>query len=211
MPQTSHTHAKLHTIRFDDVKINRVIRFLIFSDIMIMSGWGFINPILAVFIADQVVGGSLELAGGAIMAYFFVKSILQLPVSRYLDSARGERDDFWFMIIGTATITFSAFLYIWATKPWHVYTLQIMHGVGAAMNYPSWQAIFTRHIDKHEESFEWSLYYTAIDMGSAFAAAAGGYIAQTWGYPMVFMVVGVTNFIGTSLLFFVRRNMLRVT
>lgn len=31
------------------LKISRVVQFLTYSDIMMLSGWGLINPILAVF------------------------------------------------------------------------------------------------------------------------------------------------------------------
>jgi len=48
---------------------------------MMLSGWGLINPILAVFISEQVVGGGVELAGMAATVYFVVKSVVQIPVA----------------------------------------------------------------------------------------------------------------------------------
>ncbi|OQA83444.1 MAG: hypothetical protein BWY29_00302 [Microgenomates group bacterium ADurb.Bin238] len=63
------------------LKISRVVQFLTYSDIMMLSGWGLINPILAVFISEQVVGGGVELAGMAATVYFVVKSVVQIPVA----------------------------------------------------------------------------------------------------------------------------------
>ena len=61
-------------------------------------------------------------------------------------------------------------------------------------------AIFTRHIDKNEEGFEWSLYYTTTDLGAALAAGIGGLMAASFGYNMVFLVVGVMSLVGTAFL-----------
>src|SRR4030067_3652204 len=135
---------------FSGVKINKVIEYLTFSDILIMSGWGLISPIIAVFFTEQIIGGSVQLAGFASAAYFLTKSIVQIPVARYIDLRRGEWDDYKVMIAGSLLITLSAFLYIFIKYPWQVFVVQIIYGVGGAFSYPSWLAIFTRHIDKKE-------------------------------------------------------------
>mgnify|MGYP005853312083 FL=1 len=191
------------------LKISRVVQFLTYSDIMMLSGWGLINPILAVFISEQVVGGGVELAGMAATVYFVVKSVVQIPVARWNDKRRGERDDYWVMIIGSLLIALSAFLYIGVRYPWQVYAVQIVGGLGGALSYPSWLAIFTRHIDKQSEVLEWSLYYTATDLGAALTAGLGGYIAASFGYSLLFGVVGVSSLLGTAFLAGVAQEMKR--
>jgi MFS family permease len=183
-----------------NLKINKVIRFLTYSDILILSGWGLINPILAVFFSDQIVGGSLAVAGLASTIYFIVKSFVQIPIARLIDAKRGEWDDFWIMTIGSLLISVSGFLFIFATTPIHVYLIQIVNGLGGALSYPGWLAIFTRHIDKRSEGFEWSLYYTATDLGAALSAGLGGYLATNLGYRPMFAIVGTLSLFGTLLL-----------
>lgn len=182
------------------LKINRVIQFLTYSDILMLSGWGLVNPILAVFFTDRIVGGSIAIAGIASTIFFFTKSILQIPIARAIDAKKGEWDDFWIMVVGSLLISFSAFLFIFARFPWHIYLIQIVSGIGCALSYPGWLAIFTRHIDRNHESLEWSLYHTAIDLGSALTAALGGFIAITFGYQNLFAVVGVLSLLGTAFL-----------
>lgn len=191
------------------LKISRVVQFLTYSDIMMLSGWGLINPILAVFISEQVVGGGVELAGMAATVYFVVKSVVQIPVARWNDNRRGEWDDHWVMIIGSLLITLSAFLYIGVKYPWQVYAVQVIGGLGGALSYPSWLGIFTRHIDKQSEALEWSLYYTATDLGAALTAGLGGYIAASFGYSLLFGVVGVSSLLGTAFLAGVAQEMKR--
>jgi len=50
------------------------------------------------------------LAGLASTVYLITKSIFQIPVARVIDKKKGERDDFWFMIVGSLLITLSAFM-----------------------------------------------------------------------------------------------------
>jgi MFS family permease len=185
---------------FYGLKVNKIIEYLTISDIVLLSGWGMVTPIIAVFFAENIEGGSVALAGLASTVYFLTKSILQLPFARYIDKKKGEWDDYIMMVAGTLTISLCAFLYIIASLPWHVMAIQVIYGIGGALSYPSWVAIFTRHIDKNEEGFEWSLYYTTTDLGAAAAAGIGGLMAASFGYNTVFLVVGIMSLAGTAFL-----------
>lgn len=49
--------------------INKVIRVLILSDVIILTGLGFVSPIFAIFIADNIQGGDVRVAGFAASIY----------------------------------------------------------------------------------------------------------------------------------------------
>lgn len=191
------------------LKVNRVIEFMTVSDFMMLSGWGLISPIIAVFFTNQIVGGSVALAGLASTAYFLTKSVLQIPIARFIDMRKGEFDDYWVMMAGSFIITISAFSYIFIKYPWQVIAVQMLYGIGGALSYPSWLAIFTRHIDRKEEGFEWSIYYTATDIGAALTGGLGGLLAAAYGYKLVFVIVGVMSLIGTFFLSGVTRELKR--
>ncbi|MBU3957334.1 MFS transporter [Patescibacteria group bacterium] len=183
-----------------NISINKVIRFLTLSDILMLSGWGLINPIFAVFVTDQIQGGNVEMAGLAITVFLLTKSLVQMPIAWLIDKKRGEIDDFWVMIIGSLIISLSAFLFIFANNIFHVLLIQVISGFGSALSYPSWLAIFTRHLDTHKEGFEWSLYFTATDLGGALVAGLGGVIANYLGFQPLFLLVGLLSFLGTAFL-----------
>ncbi len=190
--------------RFD---INVVVQFLTYSDILMMSGWGLVLPIISVFFSDQIAGGDVKFAGLASTVYFIVKSVVQIPVARMVDKHRGEKDDFWVMVVGSMLISLSAFLYMFATTRAHVYGIQVLYGIGGALSYPTWLAIFTRHVDKNREGLEWSLYYTSVDVGSALTAGLGGLLAASFGYQFLFWLVGVSSIAGTMFLIGIREEM----
>ncbi len=185
---------------FKGVTINTVVQYLTYSDVLMVMGWGLVSPIIAVFITEQVKGGSLELVGLSTTVYFLIKSLVQVPIARFIDLKHGEKDDFWCMIAGSFLISIAAFAYIWVKYPWQVYVVQIINALGSALSYAAWQAIFTRHIDKHEEGLEWSLYYTSTDLAGALAAALGSLIAAKFGYYWVFLLVGIGSLGGTMFL-----------
>ena len=171
--------------------INKVIKILTFSDVLLLTGFGFITPIFAIFITQKIQGGGVEVAGFAMAIYWGVKSILQIPFGRYLDKVRGERDDLWFVVIGNILAALAVFGYIFCYLPWHLYLCQGIYSLGMAMNIPGWSAIFTRHIDKGKEAFEWSTRSTFIGIGAAISGALGGVIAAKFGFNVLFIGVGI--------------------
>src|SRR3989344_5393239 len=43
--------------------MNPIVRMLVISDFFVLAGIGFLGPILPIFIADQIPGGSVKVAG----------------------------------------------------------------------------------------------------------------------------------------------------
>jgi len=189
---------------FQGVKINKIIKGIAFSDFFIVSGFGLIAPIFAVFATDQIGSGDLGVAGFALACYAITKSILQIPIGRFLDMREGEADDYRVMIAGSAMAASVPFLYMLVGNPLQLYFVQVLYGIAGAMVYSSNSAIFTRHVDKNEVGLENSLYFTLTDFGSAIAAAFGGILAQTFGFYLVFIAAGCANIIGVLIIGFLR-------
>ncbi|MEK7211423.1 MAG: MFS transporter [Patescibacteria group bacterium] len=188
--------------------VNRFIKIMIFADFLVLSAFGFIGPIMAVFITAELTDGSLKVAGIASMIFLVTKSLLQIPIAKYIDKNRGEWDDFYTMIAGYFIITAIPFLYLFISDARQLYLAQFIYGIGGALAYPGWVSIFARHIDKGKTGFEWSLYSTTVSIGMGLAAFAGGYLADKFGFYVVFILVGIFSFLGTLGLLFIRKEIL---
>ncbi len=192
--------------------INIVIKFLIASDLFLSSAWGFISPIFAIFILKNIVAGDVvkgaEVAGFTALIYWIVKSFSQVPISRYLDNIHGEKDDYWFMVLGLFITGLTPFGFLISFLPWHIYVFQVLHALGMALFVPSWNAIFTRHIDKNRLAFEWGMDSTCMGLGAGITAGLGGIIAATFGFKIVLILVGVFTIISSFLLLFVHKHIL---
>ena len=191
--------------------INKIIRIFIVSDFFLNCGWGLLAPIFSIFIVQNITAGSItegaKIAGFAALFYWITKSILQIPIGRYLDKNHGEKDDFWFVFFGTFLTGLVPFGLLISSLPWHIYIFQILHGIGMAMSLPSWLAIFTRHIDKGKEAFEWGMESTSIGIGAGLAGALGGIVVTFFGFKIIFVLVGAFTIFSTLLILIVRKEM----
>jgi MFS family permease len=183
--------------------MNRTIKLLIASDIFVLTGFGLISPILAIFIKDNLVGGSIFAAGLASALYLIVKSIVQLPFSRYVDSH--DHNVKW-LVIGTFFVAVTPIVYLLATNVTHLYIAQIIYGIGSGLAYPTWLGLFSTHLDKKHESFEWSLYSTLVCIGVAITAAVGAAIANFAGFQFAFLLVWFMSLIGCFILIGLERK-----
>lgn len=176
--------------------VNKVIRVLVLGDIVFFSAFGLIGPIFAVFVTNQIAGATIATVGFAATINLLVRALLQMPVARYIDKHKGEKDDFLFMVAGSMLLSIVPFVYIFVTLPMHLYLAQVILGIGGALTNPGWFAIFTRHIDKGKEGTEWTLENVGIGLASAGAAALGGIMAERFGFHNLFLVVGILSLIG---------------
>ncbi len=169
---------------------------MVLGDIMFFSAYGLIGPIFAVFITNQIAGATIATAGFAATINLLVRALLQMPVARYIDRHKGEKDDFKFMVAGSTLISIVPFAYLFVTTPWHLYLAQVVLGIGGALANPGWFAIFTRHIDKGKEGTEWTLENVGVGLAAAGTATIGGVLAQYFGFNNLFLIVGILSFLG---------------
>ncbi len=190
--------------------INKLIKTLIISDFFLNLGWGFLSPIFAIFILEKIANNgpaqAAQIAGLSALFYWIPKSFFEIPIGIYLDKKHGERDDFWFMVIGIFIIAFVPIGYFFSTAPWHIYFFQVVYAAGMAMALPSWLAIFTRHIDKGKEAFEWGMETTSIGTGAGIAGGLSGILVAVLGFKMLFVFVSVFTIISAILLLFVKNS-----
>lgn len=188
--------------------LNKIIKILIFYDLALLFGWGLIAPILAIFITRQIKGGDVMVAGIAIGVYWLLKSILQVPVGRYLDKQPGERDDYLALVGGTFLASLVPIGFVFATLAWHLYVLQVFHAIGMALALPAWCGIFTRHIDKGKEAQSWALDSSALGIGEGIAGIIGGIVAKVFGFTPLFIGVSVFGLTSAFLCFLIKNELL---
>lgn len=185
-------------------KINQVILLVIIAEFVAATADALIAPVYALFIT-QDVGAAVSVVGFSIAIYWTTKSILQLPVARYLDKNHGEVDDYYSMLCGFFVVVIATFLFYFSERIWHIYALQFLMGIGNAFVVPPFYAIFTRHLDKNSEGFEWSLRSSfSLGAGTAIGGAVSGLLGGVIGFRALFLINGLLMFIGWVVLFFLR-------
>jgi MFS family permease len=133
--------------------------------------------------------------------------LIQVPAAAIIDKIKGEKDDFWALLIGSLLFSFVPLAYIFVSSPMELYFVQFIYGVATAITYPSWLAIFTRHIDKEHEGLEWGIYQTLVDLGGAASASIGGFLAYKFGFNFLFILVSAASLFGSLFLVGIYKKM----
>ena len=187
--------------------ITPAVRYLIVSDILIVGSTGMLGPIFALFIEDNIQGGNAAIAGVAAAIYLITKSIFQIPVAAIIDRIRGEKDDYYILVIFTFLMSLIPLLYLFITMSWQLYLVQFLLGLFTAMTFPSYMAIFTRHIGKNKEGTNWGAYFTLTDLSSSGFAAIGGYIAYSLGFQVLISIIVCISILGSMLMLLIKPYM----
>lgn len=182
--------------------VNRIIRALIISDFFLFFGLGLLAPIFAIFILEHIEN-RLEVVGIAAAVYWATRVLLVIPLSRLMDKRKGHADEYLFMICGTFLISLVPLFYIFATTALHIYLIQVLYGLASSMAVPAWRILFTNYIDKPLIGFEWSLEDVGIGIATATSAIIGAYIADLWGFKVLFTLISLFGMCGTAIVFYI--------
>ncbi|MEX2054087.1 MAG: MFS transporter [Candidatus Colwellbacteria bacterium] len=181
-------------------KVNKVVKFMVLSDLLLYVGWGFISPIFAIFVIENIAGATLTTAGIAGAIYWFFRAIVQPFVANLLDKREGEKDDLIALIGSLLVLGFISFWLAFIRTTEMLYFAQIFHGLAFGVYSVAWPSIFTRHIDKGKVAFDWSLDRGSIGIAVAAASILGATVAEALGFEMVFILAGIGSIISALVL-----------
>jgi MFS family permease len=158
---------------------------------------------MAIYINSELVGGTILAAGIASALYMIVKALVQIPFSRYVDNHKNKVK--W-LHLGTFLIVTVPFQYMFAKDVMSIYIAQIIYGIGAGIAASSWLSLWSTHLDKHHEGFEWSLYSATVGLGTGLSAFLGGTLATYAGFRFTMFIMGTLAFIGLLILLYLENN-----
>jgi len=176
--------------------MNRTLKLLVLSDIFVLTGFGLVAPIMAIFIKDDLVGGSIFTAGVASTIFLIVRCGLQPIFSHY--AKPGHR--FSMLVGGTFLIAVVPFIFAFSKHITYIYVAQIIRGIGAGLSYPAWFSLFASNLDKGRQGFEWSVYSSLVGLGTAVSSYLGAILATEIGFQAVFFIMGGFALIGGLIL-----------
>jgi len=176
--------------------MNQTLKLLVFSDIFVLTGFGLISPIMAIFIKENLVGGTIAAVGIAAAITTILRCILQMLFA-YIAKPNHR---FFMAVAGTFLIAIVPFIYIFSTNVTHIYIAATIHGLGAGLANPAWFSLFAANLKKNARGWEWSIYSSSVGIGTAIAAVVGSQLATKFGFTPVFIVVGILSIIGSGIL-----------
>jgi MFS family permease len=178
--------------------MNLVLRALILADLFILGGFGLVQPIFAVYMLQNLGGATVASVGVALTVQLFVKAVFQILVGKWGDEEKGNKRELLCLLAGSILISFVPIGFVFAKNVGHVYLIQALFGFGQALNYPSWRVMFSRYTLHDKAGYQWGVYDTVVSLATAASAALGGFIAQSYSFHYLFLLVSFLSFIGTG-------------
>lgn len=175
-------------------QINPVVRAFIVAEMLFGAGWNFFAPIFALFVTS-VPQGKIEVAASAFSVYLIVRVIFELISGRYLSNS-GELRKFMMTILGTLIISVSYIGFAYTDSVIKIFIYYGIFGIGLGIASPAKNSLFSSHLDKDKESIEWGMFDASVLICVAFSAAAGGFIANIYGFKLLFLIAALVNSLG---------------
>jgi len=190
-----------------NIKLNKIIKYLVVSDLIFYTGWGLISPIFAIFLLDSIVGGSAFVVGMSAAVNLIVRSVLRIPFGIYSD--KNQKIAYHLMLWGLLISAVVPIGYIYSKTPIQIYLLQAVLGATLAMSTSGWTAIFSKHMDQGKESTEWGVDAVAVGLGPGIAAAIGGLAVTYFSFNIVFIAVTLAGLIGVLMLLVIKKDIMQ--
>lgn len=186
--------------------MNKVLKYLIASDLLVLSGLNLAAPIMAIFITGNLIGGTIFAAGLATALVFLMRAVFLVPLGIFNDHDAGNHREFMTLLAGILIMAAVPIGYMFITRVEHLYILAIINGIGYTLYYPGWLTIWTRFIDGRHQGQSWSVYGSLAAFAVAISAFAGGYVAQFFSFNAVFLMISVFTLMSAFILFFVKKE-----
>lgn len=181
-------------------KLNYVVTTLILSDLFLFFALGLLSPIFAIFILDDVPGSTLATIGTASALYWVARVTSVLPISKLLDRLKGEKDEFYAVVIGTYALALIPLLYIFVTDVRHIYMIEFVKGIAGALAVPAWRILFTKFVDRKMVGLGWSLEDVGVGLATASSAYVGAVFAENFGFKVLFILVSGIGVVAATFL-----------
>ena len=181
--------------------VNRVVRFMVLSDLLLFSGWGLISPIFAIFVIGNIEGATLTVVGISSATYWLSRALIQPGTAKLLDRRLGEKDDFWALVLSLFVIAIASFALAVVRTPMSLYLVQVLHGGAFGIYSVAWPAIFSRHMDTGGVAFDWSLDRASVGVVVALTSIVGAKLTELVGFRSVFVITGIASIVSALVLF----------
>jgi len=172
--------------------MNKALKILLWADSLYTLSAGMLGPIYAIFVAEKVKGDILT-TSLSWAVFTFVSGLTVILLSR-LEEKTKETEK-W-VIAGYFLAALGYIGYIFINNVAGLFIVQILLGLGAAINKPAYDAVYSRHLEKEKYVTQWGLWEAKESMVGALAAVSGGLLVTFFSFNLLFILMACLAFLG---------------
>ena len=157
-------------------KINKVVLLLTMSDIF---SWGpliIISSLSGIYLSNKLGSDAIEFVGIGTGIYYITRALFQIPVGKFTDKLKKDRDEIAILVIGTLFMGLPYILYPSINYAYQYYLLQFLFGLGVSLNVVNWRKLFALNSGKGMEGEEYAFYDTILSISTAILSVILGLI-----------------------------------
>lgn len=180
------------------------LKILLITDGLFLLASAMLGPIYAIFVED--IGGDILTAGTSFAVFSLVMGTLILLMGKIEDIILRETE-LW-ICAGYFILAIGFFSYLFIKTPWHLFAVQIILGIGEAIQSPAYSAVYSRHLDYKKTAFQWGAWDAVRNFATAGGAIIGSILATFFGFNILFVIMGILALIASTIIFFLPRKVL---
>ena len=151
----------------------------------------------------EKIGGDLLTAGTTISVFLITMGVLTYAIGRWENRHKHYEN----MFILSHFLIFLGFVgYLLVRNPLELFAVQIILGISTALNIPVRDALYTKYMKRGEEAVEWGEWESVYMIAAAVGAVFGAYVAQTFGFDALFIMMSAVGFFSFLLAFIFLRK-----
>ena len=183
------------------------LRVLLLSSALYSLAGGLFGPIYAIFV--ERIGGDLLTAGTAYSAFALAAGIIIFFISKWEDKVKHQEK---LIICGYALACLGYLGYLFVRNPIHLFIVQITFGAATAIGASAYDGLYSRHLDKGKFISGWGAWESMNWITLAISASLGGFIANTFGFRTLFMIMFILSLLALIASFsLLKKNHLKMT
>lgn len=160
-----------------------------------------LGPIYALFV--QNVGGDLLDASFAASIFGLAAALTTMVSGRLADYFQ---DDRYIVSLGYFIMGCGFFLFILVEDTYFLLMVQALLGCGEAIYGPAFDKLFSQNLDKGLEGSQWGGWEAAHYFVTAVGTLVGGFIANSFGFVTMFILMGVLCVVSGAYLLLLGRS-----
>lgn len=182
---------------------NVALRILLMTDSLVVFSAAMLGPIYALFVRD--IGGNILDTGLAAAVYTATAGIVVFLSGRLSDRVKESE---LVVAAGYALMGTGFFSYILVQSVTELLLVQVLVGLGQALCSPSFDALYSKHLDAKQSGSQWGAWEAMNYFAAAFGALAGSTVASLFGFPVLFTTMGCLAFTSALYIYFLPRRVL---
>ena len=185
-------------------KKSGILSALTYNDAAFWGADAFVAVVFALYITQNIEGGSAIHVGLVFGLYRAVRAFLSVPIGRFLDKRKGHIDEYYMLFLSGLMVGLTYLALFFSTELWHVYLGMLFIGIGHSLDVNSWRILFYGNVPDDRAGEVNGIYETIMQIVYGLAIIIAGFVGEIFGFEWTLFWAGIATLSSSLILIFVR-------